>query len=75
MLKNYDTLHRYLYGIVLALFACCFVSCSDDDEATSSEYDPNKSVAITDLFQKLVVQVRNLSSMVITSATTLPKLM
>lgn len=52
MLKNYDTLHRYLYGIVLALFACCFVSCSDDDEATSSEYDPNKSVAITDFIPK-----------------------
>ena len=52
MLKNYDTLHKYLCGIVLAFFACCFVSCSDDDDATNSGYDPTKSVAVTDFIPK-----------------------
>lgn len=52
MLKNNDTLHKYLCGIVLALFACCFVSCSDDDDATDSAFDPTKSVAVTDFIPK-----------------------
>ena len=52
MLKNYVTLHRYLYGAVLALFACCFVSCSDDDDVAVQEYDPNTPVTITDFLPK-----------------------
>ena len=52
MFKNNDTLHKYLCGVVLALFACCFVSCSDDDDATESVFDPTKSVAVTDFIPK-----------------------
>lgn len=51
MLKNYVTLHKYLYGTVLALFAGCFVSCNDDDVAVQ-EYDPNAPVTITDFLPK-----------------------
>ena len=47
MFKNYVTLHKHLYGAVLALFACCFVSCSDDDDVAVQEYDPNTPVTIT----------------------------
>lgn len=66
MLKKCDTLHRYLYGVMLALFACCFASCSDDDDATTGAYDPTLPVTITDFVpksggvgQKLVVYGNN----------------
>ena len=52
MFKNYVTLHKHLYGAVLALFACCFVSCSDDDDVAVQEYDPNTPVTITDFLPK-----------------------
>lgn len=52
MFKNCVTLHKHLYGAVLALFACCFVSCSDDDDVAVQEYDPNTPVTITDFLPK-----------------------
>jgi len=66
MLKNCKILHRYLYGVMLALSACCLVSCDDDDNVTTGAYDPTKSVTITDFIpksggvgQKLVIYGNN----------------
>jgi len=52
MLKKCVTLHRYLSGAVLALLACCFTACSEDDDVTVQEYDPNTPVTITDFLPK-----------------------
>ena len=32
--------------------ACCFSSCSDDDETNSNTYDPNQPVVLTDFYPK-----------------------
>ncbi|MGN0069817.1 MAG: IPT/TIG domain-containing protein [Prevotella sp.] len=53
MNKIYQTNRRCLWGILLAFVACCFVSCSDDDNAKGTGgFDPSRSVEITDFVPK-----------------------
>lgn len=47
MFKIYDTMHRYLFGFMLASLAVSFASCGDDKEVTDTGYDPSKPVSIT----------------------------
>lgn len=44
---NYETKHRPLLGLLLALFACCLVACHDNDVNGAQDYDPTKEVVVT----------------------------
>lgn len=42
----------YLYGVMLALVALCFVGCKSDDEQGGGAFDPDKPIIITDFTPK-----------------------
>lgn len=44
--------HGYLYGVVLALVALCFVACKSDNEQGEEVFDPDKPLIITDFTPK-----------------------
>lgn len=44
--------HRYLFGVLFALFAYCISSCKDDNDVTITPFDPTKPVTITDFIPK-----------------------